>query len=83
VPAAEGSSTLVTVAVGWPEDPRDVRREAVRRLPRAYSLALRLRDAGVCDELIAECVEVELEALGTLFELAEAKIAAMRPHRQV
>ncbi|MBO0872406.1 MAG: hypothetical protein J2P19_03335 [Pseudonocardia sp.] len=56
----------------------DVRQEGVSRLPRAYSLALRLRDAGVCDELIAECLQVEPEALGTLFELAEAKIAAMR-----
>lgn len=30
------------------------RAEAVRHLPGAYSLALRLRDAGRGDELIAE-----------------------------
>lgn len=53
------------------------RTEALRRIPRAYSLALRLRDAGVCDELIAECVGVEIEALGPLYLVAEAKLAAI------
>ncbi|MGH3516609.1 MAG: hypothetical protein ACRDQ7_04195 [Haloechinothrix sp.] len=51
------------------------RAEALRRIPRVYSLALRLREAGVPDELIAECVSVEPEALGPLYLVAEAKLA--------
>lgn len=64
-------------AVEWPGRSRDARQDAVSRLPRVYSLALRPRESGVCDELIAESLQVAPEALGTLFELAEAKIAAM------
>lgn len=51
------------------------RTDALGLLPRAYSLALRLRDASVPDPLIAECLSVELEALGPLFVVAEAKLA--------
>jgi hypothetical protein len=51
--------------------------EALRQLPGAYSLALRLRDVGVPDELIAECLAIEHEALGPLLELAESKLAAV------
>jgi hypothetical protein len=53
------------------------RAEAMRRLPGAYSLALRLRDAGLANELIAECVVVEPEALAPLLAVAEAKLAAI------
>lgn len=42
----------------------DDRAAAIRRLPPAYSLALRLRDAGVAGELIAECVGIEPEGVG-------------------
>jgi hypothetical protein len=48
--------------------------EALARLPRPYALALRLRDAGVDDALIAECVGVEPEALPTLLDIAAAKL---------
>lgn len=52
----------------------DDRAAAIRRLPQSYSLALRLRDAGVSGELIAECVGIEPEGVGPLFEVAEAKL---------
>jgi hypothetical protein len=48
--------------------------EALDRLPRPYALALRLRDAGVDDALIAESVGVEPEALPTLLKIATAKL---------
>lgn len=53
------------------------RAEAMRRLPGTYSLALRLRDAGLANELIAECVAVEPEALDPLLAIAEAKLASI------
>jgi len=46
-------------------------------LPGTYSLALRLRDAGLTNELIAECLAVEREALDLLLQVAEAKLAAI------
>jgi hypothetical protein len=48
------------------------------RLPRAYSLALELRDAGLPEHLIAERVGVEPEAVGPLLAVADAKLAALR-----
>lgn len=53
------------------------RESALRRLPRAYSLALRLRDAGVDGALIAECLDIEPEALEPMLLVAEAKLAAV------
>lgn len=53
------------------------RAEAMRHLPGPYSLALRLRDAGLTNELIAECLAVEREAVGLLLQVAEAKLAAL------
>ncbi len=46
------------------------------RLPLPYSMALRLRDAGVDDAVIAECVGVEPEGLQALMEIARAKLVA-------
>lgn len=46
------------------------------RLPLPYATALRLRDAGVTAEVIAECLGVECESLPALMRLAEAKLAA-------
>jgi orotate phosphoribosyltransferase-like protein len=53
------------------------RADAMRHLPGTYSLALRLRDAGLTDELIAECLAVDREALDLLLQVAEAKLAAI------
>lgn len=53
------------------------RAEALRHLPDTYSLALRLRDAGLPAQLIAECLAMEPEALDPLLDVAEAKLAAI------
>ncbi|MQB01408.1 MAG: hypothetical protein GEU78_14140 [Actinobacteria bacterium] len=59
-------------------DERPGRREAARRrLPRIYALALELRDAGVSEAEIAQHLDIESEALGPLFQVAEAKLAAI------
>ncbi|HYO01084.1 MAG TPA: hypothetical protein VET27_03905 [Mycobacterium sp.] len=55
----------------------DARRaEYLERLPLPYATALRLRDAGIADEVIAECVGVDLDALPTFMRVADAKLAA-------
>jgi hypothetical protein len=57
-------------------------REArLRRLPNPYSLALRLRDPAVDDDLICSYLTLEPEALPTFLRLAEAKLTAV--HRTV
>lgn len=48
---------------------------ALRRLPDAHSLALRLRDAGVADEVICQYLQIELEGLDSVIELAHQKLA--------
>lgn len=53
----------------------DRREVALRQLPEQYSLALRLRDAGVSNELICDYLAVEPEGLPALFAVAEAKLA--------
>ena len=52
------------------------RERALRRLPLPYSLALRLRDAGVCADVICEYVDVGPAALDGLYRMAEAKLLA-------
>ncbi|WP_053847368.1 hypothetical protein [Streptomyces sp. NRRL B-24085] len=52
------------------------REQALRGLPRVYSLALRLRDVGVPEALIAQCVGVEPEAVDAMLAVGEAKAAA-------
>ena len=52
------------------------REQALRRLPLPYSLALRLRDAGVAVDVICEYVNVEQAALDGLYRIAEAKLLA-------
>lgn len=56
--------------------------ESLRRLPLPYATALRLRGAGIDDEVIAECVGVDIAALPTFMRVAEAKFAAAskEPH---
>jgi predicted DNA-binding protein (UPF0251 family) len=46
-------------------------------LPLPYATALRLRDAGIADEVIAERVGVDLDTLATFMRVAEAKLAAV------
>lgn len=53
------------------------RADALRRLPRTYSLALHLRAAGLPEQRVAEVLAIEPEAVGPLLTLAEAKLAAL------
>jgi len=55
-------------------DPRPA--EPLERLPLPYATALRLRDAGIADEVIAQRVGVDRDALATFMRVAEAKLAA-------
>ena len=51
---------------------------ALRRLPLPYSLALRLRDAGVAPEVLCEFVGVEEADLAGFYHIAEEKLAKAR-----
>ena len=51
---------------------------ALRKLPLPYSLALRLREAGVAPEVVSEYVGVEEDALDGVYRIAEAKLSAAR-----
>jgi hypothetical protein len=57
------------------------REHALRRLPLSYSLALRLRDAGVAADVICLYVNVEQAALDGLYRIAEAKLLAAERHQ--
>jgi hypothetical protein len=59
-------------------DDNDNRETALRKLPLPYSLALRLRDAGVAPEVICEYVGVDETALHGVYRLAEAKLTALQ-----
>ncbi len=52
------------------------RERALRRLPLPYSLALRLRDAGVAADVICQYIDIEQAALDGLYHMAEAKLVA-------
>jgi hypothetical protein len=55
------------------------REQALRKLPLPYSLALRLRDAGVAREAICEYVGVDDDAsLDGIYRIAEAKLSAVQ-----
>ena len=53
---------------------------ALRKLPLPYSLALRLRDAGVAPEVVSEYVGVDEAALDGVYRIAEAKLSAAEIH---
>jgi hypothetical protein len=57
-------------------DELGARERALRKLPLSYSLALRLRDAGVAAELVCEYVDVEDAGLEGFYRIAEAKLVA-------
>ncbi|MGH3968853.1 MAG: hypothetical protein ACRDTV_12235 [Mycobacterium sp.] len=58
-----------------PGDPTAPER-ALRSLPLPYSLALRLREAGVAPDAICEYLDVDMASLAGLYRIAEAKLAA-------
>jgi hypothetical protein len=47
---------------------------ALRNLPEAHSLALRLHDAGVADDVICGYLHMEPEGFATLLDLARRKL---------
>jgi hypothetical protein len=49
--------------------------QSLDQLPKVYSLALRLQAAGVDDCLLADCLGLEIEAVGPLLRIATAKLA--------
>ena len=51
------------------------REQALFELPVAYAVALRLSDAGVSTEVIAQAIGIEPEAVEPLLRLARAKLA--------
>jgi DNA-directed RNA polymerase specialized sigma24 family protein len=54
----------------------DAYEAALRRMPEAYSLALRLRDAGAAGAEICEYLHIAPEGLDTLMQLASRKLDA-------
>jgi hypothetical protein len=63
-------------------DDIDAYEAALRRLPEAYSLALRLKCAGVADEVVCSYLHIVPEGLETLFRVAEDKLdAELHKHR--
>jgi hypothetical protein len=52
------------------DDDIDVDEAALRRLPEAHSLALRLKRAGVADEVVCGYLHIEPEGLDTLLRVA-------------
>jgi hypothetical protein len=51
---------------------------ALSRLPRTYALALRLSQTGADPQLIADCLDIELEAVGPLLAVADAKLSSLQ-----
>jgi len=51
--------------------------ESHQRLPFPYATTLRFRDAGIDDEVIAECVGWTWTRSATFRRVAEAKLAAV------
>ena len=62
----------------WVADEFSAHESALRKLPLPYSLALRLRDAGVAPEVVSEYVGVEEAALDGVYRIAEAKLLSVQ-----
>ena len=58
------------------DDGIDAYEAALRRLPEAHSLALRLKSAGVADEVVCNYLRIEPEGLAILLRIAERKLDA-------
>jgi hypothetical protein len=55
-------------------DEISTRERALRAIPVTYSLALRLRDAGVAEAVVCEYVNVDESSLEGVYRVAEAKL---------
>lgn len=58
------------------DDGIDAYEAALRQLPEAHSLALRLKRAGVADEVVCGYLHIEAEGLNILLRIAERKLDA-------
>jgi hypothetical protein len=58
------------------DDGIDAYEAALRRLPEAHSLALRLKSAGVADEVVCNYLRIEPEGLNIFLRIAERKLDA-------
>jgi hypothetical protein len=56
------------------DDTIDAYEAALRQLPEAHSLALRLKAAGVADDVVCEYLRIEPEGLDTLLRVAKQKL---------
>lgn len=54
--------------------------ELIRQLPLALAVALRLREAGADDGLIAAALAIEPEGVAPLLDLARAKLDRLARH---
>ena len=59
-------------------DDLTTRERALRTIPLPYSLALRLRDAGVAPDVVSEYIDVDECGLDSLYRVAEAKFVSAR-----
>jgi hypothetical protein len=57
-------------------DDFDAYEAALRRLPEAHSLALRLKSAGVADDVVCDYLHIEPEGLDILLRVAQQKLDA-------
>jgi hypothetical protein len=57
-------------------DDLSAREQALRKLPLPYSLALRLRDAGVVPDVVCEYLDIDEASLEGFYRMAEAKLVA-------
>lgn len=58
------------------DEDADRKEAALRRLPEAYSLALRLTEAGVAEPVLCEYLRIDPEGLETLVDLGRRKLAS-------
>jgi hypothetical protein len=58
------------------DDRIDAYESALRRLPEAHSLVLRLKSAGVADDVVCSYLHIEPEGLDTLIKVALEKLKA-------
>jgi hypothetical protein len=71
-----GARAMMVTMQGVDNERIDAYEAALRRMPEAYSLALRLKDAGVADAVVCSYLHIETEGLETLLLLANRKLAA-------
>jgi hypothetical protein len=57
-------------------DDIDAFEAALRRMPETHSLALRLKSAGVADEVVCDYLHIEPEGLDILLRVARDKFEA-------